>query len=671
MKHLLVGICLAVAALMGVGGWVPAIAGDAEVHEDADYRFRIRRPAAGWRLLDEREARTIVPDAIAGATDVRGTYLVVIVEEVGEQPLDAMAELLREGLQSAAEEVTLGEVEALTFQGLPARRWESRARVKGVPVQYAHLVTIRGKFAYQLVAWTIQQAREADVERSSLHTLADHFTFVEGEARARAVKQAKHDVVGVGWRVKDGTYQDAVNGVECTPPPGWRLAVGQELRSMNDSACVGLIGGDPEAYVILISEAVRGADPAALTRNLRAGLTETGTAAGAATSLLVGGRAFSMQGYRMAHQVPIRMHHGVRIDGGRAVQVQWWAIESVVERARPRVVEAVKSLRFLDGVEQRVLAAELRTTRDPQEHVGPGHALRAGVYRDFEHGFTWTKPAGFWTLTAGDEARARNEDATLFMEDAATGLQGMVIAETIEGVEAQSLHNLLVERLKPKDKVPDAEVIELEGGTALSTEVRPGTLEMPFRYVVTSVVRGDRATQLLLWGLEGNVDAARPQLASAIRALAFPEPLTAVETGAAAYVDHRMGFRLKRPPGKGWVFTKMTPPQLQSVGTLAAFRRLDGLVMAGAFCALAEEQDDRLLRDLAVQAMRKSAPGDPVETTATVAGLPARRLETTGTSPMVAWIFGRGRTFYMLLVGAPGKLEVPPEEIPGLIELLE
>ncbi|HVG93273.1 MAG TPA: hypothetical protein VND21_02410 [Planctomycetota bacterium] len=668
MKHLLACVGLVILALLGATALRSASAGDPEVHEDPDYRFRIRRPDATWRLLSETEAKSLVADAIAGLSDSRGAFFAVIVEEVGEGGLDEITGLLRDELRASLEGAELSEPEGLTVAGMPARRWSSRGHAQRVFVQYRHVVVLRGRFAYQLVGWC-----QGDADRERLDALARHFTFTEGEVRPRAQKQSDLPVRGVGWRIQDGVYQDPVNGLEWAPPPGWRLAVGTELSTMSDSACVGLVCGDPDAYVTVTSEAAQGVDAKGLADLLRSQVTSSNSPVGKPSSLIVGGRDFSMQTVRIPAQLPFLLHHGVRVDAGRAVQVLWWSAEGLAERARPRVLEAVKSLRFLDAARREALAAQLRGGPDPQEQVGPGYALRSGVYRDFQRGFTWTKPPGYWVATSGQEARAINEDAILHVSDASTGVEGIVTEDEFGSSDPKALHAALVQVLEPVGAVPEPSTILLPGATALSTEVRTGAGAGALRHVVTSVVRGMKVFQARFSGLDGNVAAARAQVAAALRGFAFPGAVPEVERRDGDFVDHRLGFRLRKPPGEGWRLGNATAPALRPLGSMVLFSRADATVLAGGVHAHGVQMDDRLLRDLAMQVLRREVKGapEPTESADTVAGLPAKRLEAGGNSPMVAWILQRRHTIYILVVGEPAKVGMPADELSGLIQLLE
>jgi hypothetical protein len=644
-----------------------AAAEEPAVHEDADYRFRITSPGSDWRLLPELEARKLVPDAIAGLTDLKGANFVVIAEEAPGANLDAYARVLRENMP--VENADFGEVETVTFQSHPARRWNVRGKMNGLDVRFRNLLVARGDFLFQILGFQVGSSTR------DLDTLAANIVLTPGPIRPRRLARATHDVRGVGWRIQGGVYQDAANGVEVRPPEGWRLVVGTELNVMNDSACVGLISADPDAYVILIVERARGVDREAFLAKLRANVAESsgGSPTGSAVPDVVGGREFAMRTHRVSRGASVLLHHGARIDGDRAVQVQAWHVEGVAARVRPRLVAAYAAIRFLDEPSRAALAKDLLAAEDPQDLVGPGYSLRRGVLQDFEHRFTWTKPAGFWEVTAGQEARAGNPDTTVSLAEVSLGLQGQVIAEEMEGVGPLEFHNFLLERLEPKDPLPEPTRLDLDGTEALFTEVRPGILDLPMRYAVTSVVKEGRAYQLLFWGLEGNVETTRPNLLAAVRAFRFPPGLVTKERRADVFVDHRLGWRLRRPAGPGWRFTDATPPGIAAAGTVVVYEG-PGSVVGGAFSLQTEEQDERFIRDMILNLVRQRGTenaAEASESNATLAGLPARRIALSGTKPMVVLLAQRGRRFYLLVVETRPGAALTEEGALGLIDLID
>ena len=327
------------------------------------------------------------------------------------------------------------------------------------------------------------------------------------------------------------------------------------------------------------------------------------------------------------------------------------------------MAEAAKALRFLDPAEVAALAAELRSEGDPQEHVGPAHALRAGVYRDFEHGFTWTKPAGFCGAATLATAHVRGSRRHALQADAcsAEGWRGWSSLSGVWASRRAHSMRMLSRSSCLETRCHDPTVIHVLGATVLSTEVRSGFPEDPCIYLVASATRGSRAFKLVFWGLPGNVAAARPQVQAAIRGFAFFDELRALELGAADVVDRRLAYGLKRPPGAGWKFSQQTPPDTGEFGSILAYSRPGGLVHVGAFCGLDEEEDDSLLREIATQGMRSRAEQaglELVEKPATVNGLPATRLELGVGDPIVAFYLRRGKTVYLLQVDAPAKLGI-------------
>ena len=96
----------------------------------------------------------------------------------------------------------------------------------------------------------------------------------------------------------------------------------------------------------------------------------------------------------------------------------------------------------MDDVEQKAADLALKAIPDTQNYVGPDFSLRRGIYRNFSMNFLWHKPEGYWRIKVGQEARLVNEDATLFIEEPASGLYGLVIGEKIKDISLSRYHDL-------------------------------------------------------------------------------------------------------------------------------------------------------------------------------------------------------------------------------------
>src|SRR5690606_2334388 len=119
-----------------------------------DFRFRIAPPGPGWKLMREHDARSLNPDAIAGAIHTAdGTYGIVIVEPLpGTTLVQAVGFLWQEPLPG----LEIESEQDLEFQGVPAKRRVFSAKIQGQTFHYVTTVLVRQDYLYQLMSWSMQ-----------------------------------------------------------------------------------------------------------------------------------------------------------------------------------------------------------------------------------------------------------------------------------------------------------------------------------------------------------------------------------------------------------------------------------------------------------------------------------------------------------------------------------
>lgn len=636
--------------------------------EDPDYCFRIESPGPDWTLLADAEARAVSPDAIAGLTYEGESTFMVVVEAAPSVTIDGFAALIRD--QMALEDAKFSNPESLTYHDLKARRWTATGIAGGVRVRFRTLVFLRDGFAYQLVGFCTDTPKGSLVD---LSVLEKHFFLTPGTVRARKA-EALANARGPGWRVVDGVYQNAANGLEIRAPDGWRFAVGDELMSMNDDACVGLIYTDPEAFIVWIITPTGGVSEAEYTANE---LLDFGPEAksGEPLRLSSAGLELPVIPKHVPGSSPIVFLQGIRVRDGVAVQVRAWCMEGLEDRAIPQMEQALKAARFLAPAERKALAAELSGKRDPQNVVGDDECLRGGTYRNFAQRFTWTKPAGFWRVDMRALAREQNEEATILMHAGEWGVSAIVIVETDVELEAREYHDVIVSNVDALE--PPEEPKELKLGTtpALMTVVRSKLDALERTHFLVSAVHEKRAYQISAWCLSGNVAAARPAIDAAIQGLRITGKAPETERNDEGFVDHRVGFRLKKPAGKGWKFRDVTRPEMATVGSMVSYSSSMAEILGAGICSIGEQQDRTVVRRMVIDAIRKnlgleSDERSAVGTEAVLGGIAAERFELrTGKQTVFLYITQRDSTVYYVTVSTDGKKGSPTEgEMVGLFE---
>lgn len=619
---------------------------------DEDYRFRLDWPGSGWQLLDEEHASVLAPAAIAGAGHEAGIYGFLVVEATAEQDVVRFAEASYELL--AMEGKQLGTVEPLEFHGIPAVRFLATGTLNGLFLQLVRIIWLSGGYAFQATAFGVPD--EIGPAGDGAQPFFDALSPLPGEIRARATTRVAPDRIGVGWRVVAGRFESAVHRLVLTPPEGWVVVVDEELRRLNRSAAVGLKRARPEMYLVLIVEQIDPSQQEILQGELLARLAESlGTElTDERTVRRVDGREVSFVRVRGTRPAGVESHYGFLIEGRTCIQVLASYSSGQADDPAAEIDGALAGIRLLDAAATAELARELEAVPDPQNRVGPDFALRRGVYRDFRHSFEWRKPPGFWRILVGEAAREVNPSAGVFLEDPASGLFGMLIAESARSFDGPSYHATVLANLvgQTPDR-PAAEPTELVLGAArgLLTETRMALGGLVFDYWVATSVFRTAAVQLMVWGAPAAMEAARSEADEVLAGLRFtPARLQSVTTADGVYRDHRLGFAV-RVPESDWTLEDRTPPTITSVGTVLQWRR-EGLGLAvSATCTGREEFDaqrvrERLERSALGNLLDGESPGGGWQET-TFQGQPAWTADVAADSSFVRiLVVDRDRTVF-------------------------
>jgi hypothetical protein len=615
-----------------------------------------------WNLLGEEEIRRMAPVAVAGAMDPETNRFVMVIVEQTPDPHDlpAVARLLIDGMPLVGKEVEV--FRELTFLGLPAVRFVVQGSINGAASRFCNTVVGHRGHLYQFLVWG--QADLVRGEQDFADVLAG-VSFLEGEVvPGRSSLQQSADAVGVGWRLTGGTFETVSPGlrVALDPAMGWHVAVGSELQGMNPEAEVGLVHTGPECYLAFLAERARGLDEAWFRGFQRSNFLQgtPGRPLDRAVEAQVGDAPVTLElfdvrlgGLRMTFA------HGTLFHRGYAIQVMgWWSAElDCVEL----ITDALAGMRLLTDVEVHELTWELAAQTDSQDQVGAEFSLRAGVFTDYTHDFTWTKPRrSTWRLSAGDEVAGSG--ARFALEEATLGVFGEVYAMPNDGTDAVALHHaILADFVAPGDprlsRQPPSR--EIEGGVLHYTIAHTRTEDYEFStVVVTGVVRG-KSLLMTLGGFRGNVEDSREEILAALDAFAFTDELQPIETGRLSHRNHRLGFSFDASAFPRWRMQDITPPPL-AAGTGSILQIGDRSESHGAvlmvICALEEGQDEGWFQDVVEQMMlprfredmgvrfSDPVPGD-------LAGLPCRHTagSTPGGGEVHVFSTNRGRTFVALV----------------------
>jgi len=635
--------------------------------DDEDYRFSLRPPNRAWRVLDEREVQRLVPDAAAGLINERDRMVaVVIIEQAPSNELEPLARAIVDN--APLEKKSITHFDAVSYQGRAAIRYLMTGEVNGVGYRYGNTLFVHQEHLYQLITWGSIDQTEAD--GASFEKVWRAFSILDGPVRGRQVQTNAEDARGVGWRTRDGEFESAVYGLRLRPAQGWRVAVGAELDGLNDSAEVALLRRAPQLTLLLIPERVSADDLEVIEGNL---LSQTAASMGPRCPerdlrLRAAGQEIALRCFAGPEEEPFTYFHGLLYHDDFAIQLLGWLPSNRAAEAAPLLAEALGALELIDASARAQLAAALEAEADPQNQVGVDYSLRRGVYRDFTHGLTWTKPAGAWRLRVGDEARATDEAARFTLEHPASGVWGMLLTTPAFEASPEVYHRAVRAQLSSGAGEVTPRAVALGADTALVSEVESTQGAVSFVYRVATVVRDARAYQLLLWGTPANARDAAAELDAAVGGLSFMETgLAPVTSTAARYQDHRLGWSLALPD-KPWVFSDLTDARVRPLGTTVQWRHEDVSVIVSAFCSVQEGQDASWYMDLLSRTYADQLGGARLGTAergeAMLGGAPALHLRWRGRDGLDAFVVSRDQTIYALIIAQDDLiLDWPLEEI--------
>lgn len=642
---------------------------------DEDYQFRLEQPSREWRLLGEADIQRIAPDAVAGLTSDDEVFAVVIVESIPQGELEPLARLLID--QAPLEEKQLLAFERIEFQGQPAIRYHLTGRVGEISFRYINTVFLNQRTLYQVLAGGPLAKTPAD--GSAFAPVWQAFRLLDGRVRGRTTPLKVVDAVGVGWRVRQGIFESAVYGLRVEPRGEWRVAVGAELTRINSSAEVGLILREPGVHLILIGEQAHADDRERLRSSIEA---QTAGNLGATCpahdgEAVVAGIAVPLRCYADAGDAAIEYLHGVYFHGSHALQLMAWYHSGHRSVARRELGAAFASIKFLEPAAIDALAAELQAAPDPQNRVGPSFSLRRGTYRDFAGGFEWRKPAGFWRIAVGDEARTSNADATLFVEDPSSGLMGLLIFEPVASFTAESFHDAICSNVFQSGEPAAPTPVALGAASGLVSEARTDHLGLPLTYRVVTAVHGGIAAQFLIWATPGNMAQATARADAVVDGWRFfSAPSEPVVAERNTYRDNRMGYALRLPGGE-WQFEDLSRGDQKALGSFVRWTRDDLAVMALTLCAVQRGQDEQWFADLVTEEytrrMRTVVVEKPRRARAMLGSVSATRLTWRNRGGQFdAFIAMRDSTFYALVVMQKGvSLDATLDEITGGFSFLD
>jgi len=542
---------------------------------DEDYRFELRRPGPEWSLLSEASARSRNPDAVAGITrsiQLQGLVLVHAANGRGAADLSQFG-------RSLPNEAGSFEVEReakIDYAGAPAVRIGLVGTRGRTPARIDRTLFRRDGFIFELFA--IASLDQVDAKGSAFDVIHAAFDSIPGAVVARPV--GTPDFRGVGWRVRDGIWESASYGLAWKPCDGMHVATGAELVHASSAATAALIARDPALAIVLFCKRQPGVDAEMELVERRKPILAGFRPTDEHIVCEAAGRAFDLLVFRDEGPAAAVMAQGLVVLDDVIVEIQVRAIGVEFDRGRASIPAALAGLSALRGEEFGTLATELLALADPQNCVGSDWSLRRGCFLDFENGFEWRKPPGFWTVWAGDEAAELVPGARLVFDEPMFGVTGAMIVDAVGPIQASDFHEQVLRSVLGGTSAPmPTGSFRLGTVDLLVTKGRSAGDGAAPMLVATACAFG-RSYVITVWGTAVDFDdvTAADAAATAVAFGSGPGAFAATTNGV--HRDLRLGFELAAP-SPGWEF--VDDPRRRPDQRYVAFKNGGSFIAASVF----------------------------------------------------------------------------------------
>lgn len=622
---------------------------------DHDYRFMLTAQS-GWRIYGEKLTRAIRPDSvatIARPARLGGGRMSVTVEHAPDADLEKAAHETAKA--SWLEDSTNEGVEATKLAGLPAFRVRVRGKSRDVDLRYEYVLAKRGEYLYQLECW--DAATPAKPNASTFRPLVESFALVPGEIRPRQNRSKAPDTVGVGWRISNGRYESAAYGLAVDPKPGCHLIVGAPLVAMDESAAVGIDCN--ETYLTVIAEQTHSVDREQFAKSLTEAMASVSTDTGRVRTITLDKRDVTFRVYEQESRA-ITILHGVTYHGNVCMQIQAWHRRSRERHAKAALPALMGSIRFLDSATRQSLADTLSKTPDPTNAVGSNESFRQGTYRNFEHGWSWKRPAGFWSAAIGQAARTDDASTVLLLQEHSAGIFASVTHADHDGT-LQQAHEQSTSSYEATPGAPKK--CTIGGRPALVSDVPVEHRGNNFVFRVHTLLWQKRAWIITAWGLAGNMASAVPSITAMRKGFRFHAGgLSAGSQDESGVVDHRFGFELLSPQDDAVVTDLMSraPAIMRGVRLVAGGDAYIVIALCPEDGRTSLESFSQLTKLVMKPAADRHELGKPRESQGTLDGLPCihRQWDSSGGYARVSLLKRDGTFFaYFVTTDTEAKLE--------------
>ncbi len=500
---------------------------------DEDFGFRLALPGPGWKLLHEKDASSLSPDAVAGALEPQlGAYGIVIVERLPGTTLEQALALL---WQKQPPGLLIESETDLEFHGVPAKRRVFTAEVEGHPFRYVTTVFLRQDHLYQMLSWSL-------VSRGlePLMAFQDAVELLDGEVVGRNTSpEPITHADGVGWRIREGRYESALSGLRVRPPEGWRFVVGSALEQLGSDAEIVLLHEANSLFVALTVERVSKPRLEALAALSRRNFLDGEAPIGEPLTREVAGQAVEFRRYRSA---PLEFLHGVYVGDDAITGLSVWYPQALSKDVADEIDGLLAGFAEVPASERAKLHEELLGVANSQQRFAANRAYRAGEFLDFENQLRWTKPPGFWHVDGFDKALDHSPETVLLASEAELGVHAALEVFDAHGNQAADTIAALI----ADNEILDQTTVEIDGLTIHRAHTVDPNQSPAMSYVFSITRRGDRMIALMAWSADDSA-ASRNAMDAAIAGLDYAPALERTTVSGRTFTDVRYGLSFDIP----------------------------------------------------------------------------------------------------------------------------
>lgn len=622
---------------------------------DPDYRFTLKWPGAGFKILHPAEARRLSPNALGAVMGEPGCLLMVSAEHVPGGELEAVARSLLDA--APAQDKKEEAFARTTLQSFPALRYAYRGKLQETSYSFVSTVVERDGWFLQFATWRPAQQQPCSKD------LLSFVSLTPGVVAGRPLETVAKEELTSTHRVSDGVFESAVHRLRLKVPSGATLMTRAETYETDPDAAAIVFEGSKT--VVLSAQPRHGRDAAAVSKGLvkaHADLLAVPHPTAVAHTSRHGGQTLEL--YELLGPAPYQTLCGGFAHGSDVIFVRV-AFPPALRAPTLALLERVlEQLTLLDDAQTIELAARLPKI-DPHRSVRATRALRGGRYTDFSHGIELTLPREPSVPSLDLQLRAPGWTSNLTLKRPTPDVTTVVAIRRASGELAAEQKELALALLGvgPDDIQPEPALSSQTGATA---RFRYQLLSGPAgRIEVSTRVSGEARAHVATWGSRAAVESAATGTSSLLESITFASAGLAEEEWKSNQLRHRrFGFELSLPPGDWKKSVSPLGAAATAIGVGYSLDRAKDSVGVFALHVDSGGMDQDFLLGLMEQAIASKVSGNlgaPRQVDGQLGQLRGRSV--TWSDQLSAAIAHEGDTYYCVFVERAKGSTLDPAEV--------